>query len=157
MRRAGRTTRKAFTLIEVLLVIGILVVLGTVSVVAYSRIKAGADRNAAKVLVDNTVHALGIYQASVGTYPDTEQGLQALLTAPEDEKLAEKWRNGGGPFLKDGKIPVDPWGNEVHYELVTATGTETEGPTVHVWSVGPNGQDGDDDDIRSWSEEQTGT
>ncbi len=113
----SRRVQKAsgFTLIEVLLVIGILLVLGTVGVIGYSKIKANADKDTAKALVDQTCHAVDLYQIKLGTFPKTEDGLKALCEPPSDEKDAEKWNNGGGPFLKDKKIPVDPWGNELHY------------------------------------------
>ena len=146
--------RRAFTLIEVLLVIAILVVLGTVSVVAYSRIKQGADKKAAKLLIGQTVDAVSLYQINMNKFPDSDQGLQALNDAPEDEKDLQKWKDGGGPFLKDGKIPLDPWGNELKYELLEQTGT-TSGPPFRVLSYGPDGQEGGDDDISSY-EEKTG-
>ena len=149
LRRAG------FTLMEVLLVLVILVVLGTLGVVGYTRVLAGAKKDAATRLVAEVGHAIELYQLRMDKLPDSEEGLTALTTRPDDEKLAEKW-DLGGPFLKDGKIPNDPWGNPIRYELLPDTGTTT-GPKFHVWSTGPNGQDGDDDDIRSWSEEGAGT
>lgn len=155
MKRSKNTRRAGFTLIEVLLVIGILVVLGTVSVVAYTRIKAGSDKSLAQTIVNNTANAVKIYQTQMGRFPDNEEGLEALTAVPEDERLAEKWRDGGGPYLEGGSIPEDPWGNTIKYELVESD-TETSGPPFHVWSPGPNGQDGDEDDIRNWSTEDTG-
>lgn len=154
MRRSFRR-HAGFTLIEVLLVIGILLVLGTVSVVSYTRIKEGADKKATKLMVDDTVNAIRFFQAALNRYPTQDEGLQGLITAPEDEIEAQKWRDGGGPWLENGKIPVDPWGNELKYEPVEDAGTVT-GPPVHVWSLGPDKEDGTDDDIRNWSED-TGT
>lgn len=151
MNRNSRAT--GFTLIEVLLVIGILLVLGTVAVVAYPRIKEGADKNSAKVMVDNVVQAVELYHTVMNVYPTTEDGLKALTEVPSDEKLAEKWKNGGGPFLKDGQIPNDPWGQPIKYEKVETSGTGgTTGAAFHVWSSGPDMQDNNEDDIRSWSD-----
>lgn len=151
MVASARKRRAGFTLIEVLLVIGILLVLSTVGVVAYSKIKANSDRDATKALIDQTAQAVELYHTQMGVYPTTEDGLKALIAPPSDEKLAEKWKNYG-PFLKDGKIPVDPWMNELKYELEqTSSDTEVTGPAFHVWSTGPDGQDGNDDDIRNWS------
>jgi general secretion pathway protein G len=138
----------AFTLIEVLLVIGILLVLGTVSVVAYTQVKASADKNTARLLVNSTVNAVKQYQVAMGKFPDSEQGLKALTTKPEDPKEAEKWRL----FLEDGKIPVDSWGNELKYEYVGPNTSNAGAPEFHVWSLGPDGRDGSEDDIRSWTE-----
>ena len=143
--------RRAFTLFELMLVIGILLLLGGVSVVAYTRVKAGADKKTTKLMVDGTVEAVNLYHLAVNKYPTDDVGLGALITAPDDEKEAEKWREGGGPFLKDGVIPVDPWGNELKYSLLQSTGTQT-GPPFKVFSYGPDGQEGTDDDISSYQE-----
>lgn len=149
MRRAG------FTLVEVLLVIALLAALATVGVLAVTKIQAAQHRKIAKLQVDDTVHALDIYCTQMSKYPDSDKGLEALITPPDDEKEKEKWMsgNGGAPYLKDGKIPVDPWGNPLKYQLVEGAGGVTSGPSVHVWSVGPDGQDGNEDDIRNWSDE----
>ncbi|MFB3894573.1 MAG: type II secretion system protein GspG [Phycisphaerae bacterium] len=155
-----RETRlQGFTLIEVLLVIGILLVLGTVAVVGYSKIKTNADKDAARALVDQTCHAIDIYQIKMGVYPETQDGLKALTTPPADETLAQKW-NANAPFLKDNKVPVDPWGRELKYEKMEATGgtgsaAVLTGPPYHVWSTGPSGQDGGDDNIRNWDPNAT--
>ncbi len=150
--KRSRVKHRAFTLIEVLLVIAILVVLGTVSVVAYSRIKQGADKNATKLLIDQTVDAVALFQITMNKFPDSDQGLQALIDPPEEEKDLQKWTDGGGPFLKDGRIPEDPWGNELKYELLEQTGT-TAGPPFRISSYGPDGQEGGDDDISNYKEE----
>ena len=152
MKRCRR--RSAFTLIEVMLVIGILLVLGTVGVVGYQRIKQGTDKNSTKIMVDNTVHAVELYHLAVNAYPTSEEGLGALITAPDDEKLAEKWRDGGGPWLKDRAIPVDPWGSELKYERLTDSADAT-GPAFRIFSYGPDRQEGTDDDISSVKESGT--
>lgn len=150
--KRSQVKRMGFTLIEVLLVIAILVVLGTVSVVAYTRIKQGADKKAAKLMIDQTVDAVNLYQLAVNKFPDTDQGLQALIDPPEEEKEREKWTDGGGPFLRDARIPLDPWGNELKYERLDQTGTAS-GPPFRIISYGPDGQEGGDDDISSYTDE----
>jgi general secretion pathway protein G len=146
--------RRAFTLIELMLVIAILLVLGTVSVTAYMRVKAGADKNSAKLMVDGAVNAVRLYQIALSKYPTNDEGLQALITVPDDEKEAQKWRDGGGPFLTDARIPVDPWNNELKYAVREGADSDL-GPPYRVFSYGPDGQEGTDDDISSY-EEKTG-
>lgn len=140
-RRSGRRT--GFTLIEVLLVIGILAVLATVSVVAYSRIQASADKKAALQLVNETEKAIDLYYSAIKTYPDSDAGLKALIEKPADEKLAEKWTSEGGPFLKDAKIPVDPWLHEILYKK----NEEGAAKPYRVYSAGPDGKPDTEDDI----------
>jgi general secretion pathway protein G len=157
MTNKRMVSARGFTLIEVLLVIGILLVLGTVAVVAYPRIKESADKNTTKIMINETCHAIDIYQTALSRYPATDEGLKALVEPPSDEKLLEKWKSGmnGGPYLKDGKIPVDPWGGELQYELVQTSGSSgavATGPAYHVWSNGADGQSGTEDDVRNWTE-----
>lgn len=144
--------RVGFTLIEVLLVIGILLVLGTVSVVAYSKIKSGFDKDAAKAMVDDTCRAIDLFYTKMSRYPASDKGLQELTTPPDDEAQANIWKQYG-PFLKDGLIPNDPWGSPLNYEQVETSGTDVQtGPPFHVWSNGPDRTSGTDDDIRNWTE-----
>ena len=144
--------RSGFTLIEVLLVIGILLVLGTVSVVAYTRIQASSNKKATTLLINDVVRAVELYQAQMNSVPDADQGLQALLQPPaDDEAMAEKWRDGGGPFLENGAIPTDPWGNEIQYSPLESE--DGLGPAFRVWSYGPDKQDNTDDDISNVKDE----
>jgi len=79
---------------------------------------------------------LDAYRLHVGTYPNANQGLQALRTPPADLQNPAKWR---GPYSQK-EIPADPWGNPYQYELV--------GPEqVRIWSWGPDGADGTEDDV----------
>ena len=147
----SRRTRGGFTLIEVMLVIGILLVLGTVSVVGLSRMQAAANKKTTKLLVDNTADAVDLFYTVMNKYPGNETGLTAMISVPDDEAEAMAWNEGGGPFLADGKVPADPWRNELRYELQEIT-SDMMGRAFVVWSLGPDGQDGTDDDIRSWQQ-----
>jgi len=77
-----------------------------------------------------------MYQQDIGSYPTSQQGLEALRTPPADMVDPTKWH---GPYLRKD-IPLDPWGNKYIYEL--------QGPaTYQIYSAGPDGQPGTDDDI----------
>lgn len=104
-----------------------------------------------KTQIDLFVIALGRYQQSVGSFPTTKQGLQALRTQPPDLPKPKRWN---GPYLNPEvslhplnlELPLDPWGHPYHYRS----------PGIHhperfdVWSDGPDGVDGTKDDIGNW-------
>ncbi len=136
-RRRRRSRRKdGFTLMEVLLVLAILVILGTLVVANFSGILSKSKIDAAKAQVSTLENMMDLYLLDLGTYPSTQQGLQALRVAPADLADSTKWR---GPYSKKD-IPADPWDNAYIYEWM--------GPSqFRIYSPGPDGQPGTDDDI----------
>ena len=99
----------------------------------------------ARVQMESIETSLKLYKLDNGTYPSTEQGLQALIEAPTIGQLPRKWRTGG--YLEKGNVPKDPWG----YEYIYLS------PGVHsdfdLTSYGPDGEpggEGKDKDINNW-------
>ncbi|MEC7429532.1 MAG: type II secretion system protein GspG, partial [Planctomycetota bacterium] len=84
--------------------------------------------------------ALKMYTVDMKIFPDTEDGLGALLKAPDDERRAKMW---DGPYLDEDKLPLDPWGNEYQYEFDAANGDSKP----RIFSPGPDGETDTDDDI----------
>lgn len=138
----SRRRPAGFTLIEVLLVLVILVTLASLAVTAYDGIRKRANINAATVQIGLFEDQLRLYQLTVGSYPTTDQGLEALRTQPADLADPDKW---DGPYM-EGTVPTDPWGNEYRYESPGKYNPNS----YDVWSPGPNGIEGDDDDIGNW-------
>lgn len=134
--RGCRRRREGFTLMEVLLVLAILVILGSLVVANFSGVFASSKIKAAKAQISAFETQLDIYQLDIGSYPTNEQGLQSLREAPPDLADPAKWQ---GPYAKKN-IPVDPWSNEYIYELL--------GPNQYrIASAGPDGQVGTEDDV----------
>ncbi|MGK3844939.1 type II secretion system protein GspG, partial [Enterococcus faecium] len=73
---------------------------------------------------------LDLYKLDVGSYPTTEQGIQALITKPAD---AENWN---GPYLKGTTDPKDPW----NHPWVYRNPSQRTGHDYDLCSAGPNGQ-----------------
>ncbi len=146
--------RRGFTLLEVLLVILILGMLAGVLIVAVGGAGEGARRDTTTLLITTTVpNAIERYKFNIGHVPSEEEGgLKALRICPtfQDENLTKKW---AGPYLT--QEPKDGWGKDLHYEV--STGATTPGaPEYKLWSDGKDGQSGNEDDIKNWSDE-TGT
>ena len=139
LRRPRR--REAFTLIEVLLVLVILVILGSLAGVSIRSAQKKGLVNAAKAQVRGFKTPMDMYQLDVGSYPSSSTGLEALRSAPGDVQDS-KWQ---GPYLESA-VPVDPWGRAYQY----ANPGKHNADGYDVWSLGPDGADGTDDDVGNW-------
>ena len=96
---------------------------------------------AARAQIHNFATALGTYKLDTGTFPTTEQGLQALRVKPAD---VNQW---AGPYLPQD-IPVDPWGRPYVYKYPGEHGDEPD-----IVCLGADGQPGGEAlnaDILSW-------
>ena len=96
---------------------------------------------AARAQIHNFNTALGSYKLDTGTFPTTEQGLQALRVKPND---VNQW---AGPYMPQ-EIPDDPWGHPYVYKYPGEHGDEPD-----ISSYGADGQVGGDGlnaDIVSW-------
>jgi general secretion pathway protein G len=132
-----RRSQHGFTLLEVLLVLTILVILGSTVGVFLSRTQTTAQKKVAKIQVDALAQLMEQYHIDVGTFPASQQGIDALFTAPADLADPSRW---AGPYSKK-QVEPDPWLNPYQYE--------STGDSFRVWSFGPDGQDGTEDDITS--------
>jgi len=139
-RPSAAHASQGFTLIEVLLVLVILVVLAAIAVPMYSGIGERAKESAAHTQVGLFKDAIMNYQMTVSQLPSS---LDDLVNAPGDARLARKWT---GPYIETNKEFLDPWDNPYNY---SSKGTKNQGG-FDVWSSGPDGQNGTDDDIGNW-------
>lgn len=131
--------RKAFTLVELMLVVIIIGVLVSMVVPRMSGRSEEARKSVAKADVDlNIATALKLYDIDNGRFPTTEEGLAALMAAPSS---AKNWK---GPYLE--KKPLDPWGNEYQYR---SPGTHRT-TDYDLFSLGHDGVESDDD-VVNWS------
>jgi len=137
--------RKGFTLLEIIVVVFILSIL--VALVAPRIIGHTDDARItdAKLQIRNLETALKLYKTDNGFYPDTQQGLDALIQKPTSGRLPFKYREGG--YLEQKRIPVDPWNNPYLY---VCPGLHGDFDIVSYGADGKEGGDGNDADIRNW-------
>ena len=134
-----------FTLIEIMVVIVILGILAGLLVPRIIGRPEEAKQLKAKIQIEGLATALSLYKLDNGNYPDTEQGLQALVEKPETGNLAGKWHKGG--YLEKGKVPLDPWGNEFVY---LSPGMHGDYDIISYAADGVPGGEDENQDINSW-------
>jgi general secretion pathway protein G len=126
-----RSRERGFTLLELLVVIAILGMLVYMVAPAALRQLGSSKQKIAQQSVERLAGVLDIYKLDVGTYPTTEQGLQALVAKPSD---AAGW---AGPYLKNASaVPVDPWNHPYLYRSPSSR----EGHDFDLCSQGPAAQ-----------------
>jgi len=149
-----RYRREGFTLIEVLLVVMILAMLAAFVVPNVMRAGDRARIQATQGAIGPAgpiATALKMFKLDVGRYPTSDEGLAALVEKPStlEDTEAERW---GGPYIERADMLKDPWGHEYGYKFPGEVNTES----YDLWSNGPDGQEGTDDDIRNWKTDETG-
>jgi general secretion pathway protein G len=144
LSRAFDPRRRGFTLVEMLIVLGILVAMFAMVLPRFLGSQKKAKINQAETQIGAFRAALEHYYLDCDRFPTTEQGLSALVTKPADLAETVTWR---GPYVS-GDIGADPWGNPYQYEFPPTHGT---GDTPDIWSYGPDGEDGTEDDVCSWT------
>jgi general secretion pathway protein G len=127
-----------------MVVMFILVTLAALAVGAYQGQLAQARRQSAVLYIKALVSAIDLYELNIGRPPTQEQGLNALFAAPADLPNPAKW---SGPYLSETAQTNDPWGNPYQY---CSPSTRSKG-NYDVWSFGPDGVNGTDDDIGQWT------
>ena len=106
--------REAFTLLELMIVLVILVLLfAMVGPRLLGFAEESGHQGGAGSRSGIWKSALRLYDVDMRSFPSTEDGLQALLEPPSDERAARKW---DGPYLDDDVLPLDPWDNHYEYE-----------------------------------------
>ncbi len=132
--------QQGFSLIELMIVMVILGLLASLVGPAMFKKLGTAKQKTAKTQIEMLMTALDSYRLDVGHYPSRQEGLEALVVNPGDEK----W---DGPYLAKG-LPEDPWGNPYHYRNPGEHDSEVE-----IYSYGNDNQPGgekEDADVGSW-------
>ena len=138
MRGRGKLFSKGFTLIELLVVLAILGMLAALVGPQVLNQLGGAKSKSALIQIRDLEQALELYKLDVGRFPNSEEGLSALVDAPNDAK---------GSYLKKEQIPLDPWGNSFEYRYPEANSSRYK--IISYGSDGRAGGDGERADVNS--------
>ncbi len=132
--------KRAFTLLELMIVI---VILGLLAALVVPNLIGQGERAKEKLVcvqMKSLKDALDSFKIEEGTYPTTEEGLKALIKNPNPKKY-KNYPKGG--FLGSDKLPKDPWGGD--YIYVNNNGK------IDIISLGADrkeGGEGENKDIR---------
>lgn len=142
----GGSRRRAFTLIELIVVIAIIATLASLVAPSVFRNTGDAKSVTARAQVEMLSVALEAFRLDLGRYPSTQEGLQALVdaAAAQGSLGLGMWR---GPYLRRG-LPSDPWGRPYAYENPESRA----GEWYTVTSLGRDGKpggEGEDADVSS--------
>jgi general secretion pathway protein G len=117
-----------YTLLELLVVMGILAVLTAFATPQLMGYFSKAKTQSVQLQIENIGTALELYYMENGSYPSASVGLKALVEATPE---APRWN---GPYLKKAKNLLDPWGRPYQYNYPVSNGE------YEVYSLGPTGK-----------------
>lgn len=145
-RRRRNDRKRAFTLIELLIVIGILLAIGGLVMVNLLPAREQADIDLTLVQMGMIDQAMKRFRLDLKRWPTEEEGLAALWNrdALEEEDDFQRWR---GPYLET-PITKDTWGTA----LVYFNPSEERGDSFYdIISAGPDKEEDTDDDIKNYA------
>ncbi len=130
-----------FTLVELLVVLailGLIVALVTPQVLKYL---SRARTDTARIEIQTLGNALDLYRLDMHRYPTQQEGLASLIEPPPG---TEEWN---GPYLKQKKMPLDPWGRPYIYR---SPGEHGDYDLYTLGADGVPGGSGENQDITNW-------
>jgi len=131
--------KHAFTLIEMILVVVIIGLLAALVLPQFIGRSEKAKRAAALAQISSLKTALGSFEIDHGRFPTTAEGLKALVERPANLPASSEWSS----YMSEANIPTDPWQNEYVYRCPGTVNTQG----YDLFSPGPDGKPGTDDDI----------
>lgn len=130
-----------FTLLELLVVMVIIGLLASYVGPRFFDQVGKSEVKATRAQIDAFGKALDTYRLDTGRYPNTQQGLKALIEKPTGE---DRW---AGPYLQKS-VPHDPWGHS--YDYKSPGESKRDYDLVSFGKDGIKGGDGEGADINSW-------
>ena len=137
----GKTRRRGFTLLELMVVLLILALLATIAAPRVTKYLRKAKAQTAKIQVDALSAAVDSFHLDMGRFPGADEGLKALMDRPSDSA------NWDGPYLKRRDSLTDPWGHPYLYRI---PGQHGEYDVYSFGSDNREGGEGDAADVGNW-------
>lgn len=137
--------RGGFTLIEIMVVIVILAMLAALVGPKLMGRTDDAKIKTTTIQLKGLESALKLYKLDNGSYPSTEQGLNALVTKPTVGVIPKTYKEGG--YLESKSVPKDAWGNDYLY---VSPGEHGDYDLFSYGADGAKGGEGKNADITSW-------
>lgn len=128
-------TKRAFSLVEVLVALVIIAIMGSVVALNLAGTTDEAKIQSTRAELNTLSTALTLFQAQQGFLPTQNQGLNALVQAPTREPLAPRYPQGG--YLQSREVPQDAWENPYIYLT-----PGREGQPYELISYGADGIEG---------------
>jgi general secretion pathway protein G len=97
----------------------------------------------AKSQISRLEQALEFYRLDNARFPTEDQGLDALASRPSSPPEPRSYQPGG--YIKKESL-IDPWGEPFRYQIPGQNNPHS----FDIWSLGPDGQEGNDD-ITNWT------
>ncbi len=144
--RAALSRRSAFSLVELLVAVAIMMILSTVVGVVLLREPGKARVAAARTQIERFRVALQMYVNDNGMLPTEAQGLEALVRKPGIPPIPPNYPAHGG-YLDAHEVPPDPWGNPYDYRVPGRGGEPYE--IISYGADGAPGGEGEDAEISS--------
>ncbi len=138
---SARLDARGFTLVEMLMVIALIALVGTFVAQNVLSKFSKARVDSTKIQMRQLGTVLDQFKVDCGFYPLSDQGLEALVAAPQGRECSN-WDPDG--YIKGGKVPKDSWDKVFIYE--------SDGKTYELRSLGADkieGGEGNDADLTS--------
>ena len=129
-RGARRGGEGGFTLVEILVVLAIIGLIMALVGPQVLRYLSESKTKAARIQIESLSSALDLFYLDVGRYPNSSEGLGALVQRPG---AMNAWN---GPYLKGGVVPADPWGTPYVYR------SPAQSSAYEIVSYGSDSQEG---------------
>ncbi|NJM37997.1 MAG: type II secretion system major pseudopilin GspG [Akkermansiaceae bacterium] len=138
-KRSRQFHRSGFTLLEMVIVLGIIAMILGGAIFSMNKIGDSAKLGQVESDFKSFESSVAMYKLNAGQLPTTQQGLKALVEKPSSTPVPRRWIQ----IMK--KVPLDPWGKPYAYRFPG----KKNAADFEIYSAGPDGIENNADDLSS--------